>query len=111
MDHSANFARFVNHQLVPPVTITTLEKDPYETVGLRMHFYARRDVEVRQLNVPQLKQQGDFLFFNRRYQLPEAMQAMDCKLLYSSLADWLGSFNVNGWLDRSEVWRLYRCSN
>ncbi len=74
-----------------------------------MNFYNTVAVALQVVRTPDDVEPRDFYLFHRRYQLPEQFQDQGCELLYSSLPNWVGRYNFNGWLSRTEVWRVFRC--
>ncbi|MCZ6620232.1 MAG: hypothetical protein O7E57_19100 [Gammaproteobacteria bacterium] len=114
MDRSPGFFRFVNERFPDGVTLYTLGWNPYERVGLPLNFYNKVAVNVRNLqemSFPQDLPAGEYYLFHRRYHLPERFSTQGCLVLYSSLPNWIGRFDFNGWLSRTELWRLFRCRN
>lgn len=111
MHRSADFAGFMNAQYNNPKTLYSLDADPYEEVGLRMHFYDQTGVTTHLVDEQELMNlNGPFLFFQRRFHLSPVLTEHTCQPIYSSMPEWVGTLDFNNWLDRSEVWRLYTCS-
>lgn len=109
MDRSPGLFRFVNERFPQGVTLHALGWNPYERVGLPMNFYNKVAVNVRIVSSPEDFQPGEYYLFHRRYHLPESFQDQGCDVLYSSLPSWVGRFDFNDWLSRTEIWRVFRC--
>ncbi|TDJ36313.1 MAG: hypothetical protein E2O61_07650 [Gammaproteobacteria bacterium] len=109
LDRSPGLFRFVNERFPDGLTLYTLGWNPYERVGLPMNFYNKVVVNVQIVSSPGDLQVGEYYLFHRRYQIPEPFQDQRCEVLYSSLPNWIGRFDFNGWLSRAEIWRVYRC--
>jgi len=102
-----------------PTVLYTLERDPYEIVGLRSHFYRPLQLTVVRTGsfertLGALSQSGTSVwYFHPGLTLPDeghALQSM-CTIEYQALPRWLQAPVFSRWLRRipARDWSLLRC--
>lgn len=121
------FARTVQfyegvYRQIPPnarsFELYTNGRDPYEVLGTPIHFYRPKGLAVRRFQdhaeiAALLKNRDEPLWlFDPRFELPAEVAAKipSCAPSYQTLPGWVRAFNWGGWLERANVWTLYRCT-
>ena len=95
-----------------PTTLLSIQKNPYQLVGLTAHFYQSKNLPV--IVLPQLAQldslplNTNHLLIYPALQLPPVLVNTQVERLYTYFPDWITAFNINDWQSRSRIWSIYR---
>lgn len=80
---------------------------------LDLKFYLKPTihfVKTQKINTESSKE--TLYYFSQKYQhLKELRQNPQCQVLYSTYPEWLLKFNFFGWVERSNIWSLGKCSS
>ena len=91
----------------------TQNRDPFEILGTPTHFYRPADLEVLRFQRPEELTQVNrpFWLFDPHFTLDAQTKQMlpFCHQLFRTVPEWVQYLNWNHWLDRTNVWALYRC--
>lgn len=94
-----------------PTTLWSIEKNPYQLVGLAAHFYQPKNLSVGVLKhleqLDSLPLAAHNLLIYTQLQLPPILVHTKTERLYSYFPDWIKSLNVNDWQSRSRIWSIY----
>ncbi len=88
-----------------PTTLFYINKNPYRRV-LDIHYYKRKNLTIKHINsidsIP-LEKKGLVVLTNRN----KSNNLRLGNLIYSTYPNWILKFNVNNWIDRTNVWYIY----
>lgn len=92
-------------------TLLSIEKNPYQLVGLTAHFYQPQNLHVIVLSqleqVDSIALNTNNLLIYPALQLPSVLVHTHAERLYSYFPDWITAFNINDWQSRSRIWSIY----
>lgn len=108
-DEQVNLYRVV-HRHPEPVTLYYIRENPYRR-ALMIGFYRKPGLtttEVTNVEALDTLRGTCFLAMKTSRQGLTALKHRKVHLVYSSLPEFVKRFNINNWLDRTQVWYLYR---
>ncbi len=111
-DSQVNIYRKIFHQYPYPATLYYFSDDPYHR-ALDISYYKRSDLVIRKAetvagldSVPEKK----YLIAIKGSHM-EIGKLKKFKCVYSTYPEWVKHFNLNNWLDRTQVWYIYEIEN
>lgn len=115
---NVQYQEAVSQRLTPgkEFRIYTTDRDPFVILGNPTYFYRPKELNVVRItdlkelaSVPQSAR--PFWFFDGAFELSDETKAAlpFCERSFSTLPPWIKYLNWNQWLNRANVWALYRC--
>jgi GPI mannosyltransferase 3 len=115
-ESAGTFAKVYEYADDQPITLYTLDTNPYFWTDLAIHFYRPRQIEVRHFDsidslIAQMQAhpREKKLFFYYGFALEEKYpkEAAYFRPLHRTIPTWLKYFNFGNWISRTRIWCLY----
>jgi len=109
------FSYIYHHYDGKSASLLAFENNPYTDIGLTLYFYKPSDIRIydslktRQVDSITSKLKGPVLLLSNNWQLDNEFTKThpNAKLVYRSMPMWLDNFNVNNWLGKTSMYKLY----
>jgi GPI mannosyltransferase 3 len=101
------YQKIYNHY-PEPITLYYLKNNPYNRAK-DIHYYKRENLIIKKAESPNQPE----AFAPHKYLVavrgkdPEHLMFKEYKLVYTSYPEWIKIFNINHWMDRTNVWYVY----
>jgi len=107
-DSQVNLYRTIFHNYPYPITLYYISEDPYNR-ALEISYYKRKDLSIKKTGleaIPDSIHENKYLIAITSRDM-SLNRIRNLKQVYSTYPEWIKYFNVNHWLDRTQVWYLY----
>ena len=89
------------------------EKNVYDMVGIKTHFYESSKVKcvvlkdnVQISNYLKINKQRQIYLLERNFSSNNDFVGYHSKIVYSTFPKWISNFNFNNWMSRASVWKI-----
>lgn len=97
-----------------PFRLFAVGNDPFNQVGLRLHFYAPKGIETTVLPslapLDTLLVPANSLLIYPKMRLPDTLKNVRATRMYTYFPGWIAYLNINDWQSRSYIWSVYQIS-